>query len=692
MKKKIVSVCITALMILNACASSPNNTDGSDDRITGNGPEMPFVVKSISSEEIQFENLLDDFHGIVECGGELIAVAEVDEQLSVFHIENDAISSKAALIQDKTQGKYVYRIGDREEDGFSILYGSAPEPQDANDYWLALYDVSGVLQNELLLPDLGYRFGPLSLSNGDTLLWVPDELLCVDNMGNQRTLEMPETIEMVSVEAGADGCLVVASQNESVGVMELNYEYEFGEFIPCVDNAAICYTQIDGKRNKKPVLNCGHGVYEYDYESHSFNELFGWNTIGVDGEIVEYLIQLDDNKWACSTYERDKIYIIEAEEHETMRKPIEIGVLNNTNPQISKYVAFFNSNNENYYAQIKYYTDEQQLITELTAGIVPDVLDVSISGIPLTNANFIDLIALISEDGSIETSEFTANILESMKMDNRLFVAVDSVALFTVIGRTEDVGDKPGWSMSQFKRVLDMQNTGSSAFPAWLTSDEMLLWVCYISMGQFVDEDNHTCTFNGDDFVSLLEFCADCPRHFDQTSLSSDYDENILLTVDMIENEYRLDAIKTNYGIKDYTFIGFPNDRGDNGSYLSCANNGMMFSIPTNAKNVEASWQFIRGMFSDKWQEQVDGIPMIQKAYDERFMNRDISGASNLDMADLEKFYDLLNRTEQFVYYDSAISDIIQEEAQTYFAGSKTSRQVADLIQSRVSLYLSERK
>ena len=40
--------------------------------------------------------------------------------------------------------------------------------------------------------------------------------------------------------------------------------------------------------------------------------------------------------------------------------------------------------------------------------------------------------------------------------------------------------------------------------------------------------------------------------------------------------------------------------------------------------------------------------------------------------------------------YDTTIMEIVNEEAQKYFAGEQTSQQAADMIQSRASLYLSE--
>ena len=45
---------------------------------------------------------------------------------------------------------------------------------------------------------------------------------------------------------------------------------------------------------------------------------------------------------------------------------------------------------------------------------------------------------------------------------------------------------------------------------------------------------------------------------------------------------------------------------------------------------------------------------------------------------------------DKMYYYDSSIIDIIVEEAAPFFAGQKTAQQAADIIQSRVQIYVNE--
>lgn len=60
--------------------------------------------------------------------------------------------------------------------------------------------------------------------------------------------------------------------------------------------------------------------------------------------------------------------------------------------------------------------------------------------------------------------------------------------------------------------------------------------------------------------------------------------------------------------------------------------------------------------------------------------------------AQMERFWDLYNAIDSVAGNDAEIMEIILEEAAPYFAGDKSLDETADLIQSRVSLYVNENR
>ena len=55
-----------------------------------------------------------------------------------------------------------------------------------------------------------------------------------------------------------------------------------------------------------------------------------------------------------------------------------------------------------------------------------------------------------------------------------------------------------------------------------------------------------------------------------------------------------------------------------------------------------------------------------------------------------QELKDYVLSVDKLYYYDAAIVDIICEEAAPFFAGQKTAEQAAEIIQSRVQIYVNE--
>jgi hypothetical protein len=59
---------------------------------------------------------------------------------------------------------------------------------------------------------------------------------------------------------------------------------------------------------------------------------------------------------------------------------------------------------------------------------------------------------------------------------------------------------------------------------------------------------------------------------------------------------------------------------------------------------------------------------------------------------DIDTVMNIINSLDMKVSVDSKITGIINEEAGAFFAGQKSAENTADIIQSRVKVYISETK
>ena len=360
--------------------------------------------------------------------------------------------------------------------------------------------------------------------------------------------------------------------------------------------------------------------------------------------------------------------------------------------RLEALVSEFNNSSERYYALIHYYDDSAPLITEMIAGNAPDVLEMTSVPMTLTGRNFVDLLPYMEEDPEVQREDLVQSVLSALLVNDQLLAIPSSFYLQTLVGREEMVGARRNWTTEDLRAILNEKGDAYSAFPAWMTSKELMLWVANISLGQFVDWNNLDCDFTNDAFIALLEFCKEMPSEFNSDSYVSDYEEEVLLTVEMFQNVDRLQTIKSNYGGENISYIGFPGDGTNNGSFFSRSDQDVMLAIPIGAKNKAAAWELVRYTLTPTWQASAPGLPLRMEILEKQVSALENESDGLITEADAAKFLDVLLGSEVFIYDDDTISEIVLEEASPYFMGEKSAASVAELIDSRVGLYLAEQE
>ena len=141
--------------------------------------------------------------------------------------------------------------------------------------------------------------------------------------------------------------------------------------------------------------------------------------------------------------------------------------------------------------------------------------------------------------------------------------------------------------------------------------------------------------------------------------------------------------------------------------------------MTTSCKSKDAAWQFLRVLLSEDYQENLSwGYPISQKAFDAKLaeaMKQEYTTDENgnqvpvsnggMSMGDgltvdfyaitqeeADQIIELINSVDRTAVYDQSLLDIITEESAYYFSGEKTVDQVADIIQSRMSIYINEQR
>lgn len=485
-------------------------------------------------------------------------------------------------------------------------------------------------------------------------------------------------------------------------------------------------------------------LYGYDIEEGTPAPLINWSEREINGfnnpdrlnpqrvlAIADniYVIAIESNILNGETVTATKLLkLITADSElleESNKKEVKLSALY-LNQNMLNVIADFNKKSEEYYIKTKSYTNEvnptfeeeiSQFNADLLSGDIPDFIFLD-SNMPvesyISKGIFSDLYGYIDSDPDISRDDYLPNILSALERDGRLYTAVPSFGISTIIGKSSDVGESMGWTWDEFYSLLD--GKPDDVIPIGYefsnyTKKNFLEAVLFSDMSGFVDFDEAKANFNGDDFIDFMKIANGYPNENEELPVDSfKYGNPLLMRVDLtIFDHFRIYE-DFHFG-EEVTIVGFPSD-SDNYSSGMAFNR---FAITEDGKEKDGAWEFAKYLLTD-YQDSigslltgnglpvrkssldslaetaktnpVNGNPRMTSVYDgQNWITKEIS---NNTEEDNQKILNLIGSVNGFTDGNREIIKIAMEEAESYFAGQKSAEEAADIIQNRVSIYLAE--
>lgn len=333
-----------------------------------------------------------------------------------------------------------------------------------------------------------------------------------------------------------------------------------------------------------------------------------------------------------------------------------------------------------------------------------------------------DLYPYIDSDGELKREDYLENVLHAYELDGKLYTLAPRFYINTVMGKQSDFGDRTSISLDDVIEFADSIPEDTELYE-YATSVSILSLNVMMNMEHYVDWQSGECRFNSEDFIKALEFA----NHF-QTEYAFDEDE---LSTPAKIKAGKLMMINTGISsVQEYqmyaamfdepvTFIGFPTDK-ESGSFISSPN--VLLAMSAKSPYKEGAWQFIRRQLTKEAQEDTQelgsfGFPIMKSALEKQFAmdmeeeyyedaegNRQRQPKTSWGYDDfsvdiyaakeeeVEAVRNLISSADTLYQYDEQISGIIEEEANAFFEGQKTAKETADIIQSRVQIYVNENR
>ncbi len=403
--------------------------------------------------------------------------------------------------------------------------------------------------------------------------------------------------------------------------------------------------------------------------------------------------------------------------------------------EVRKRVSKFNKNSEKYRIKLIDYANESggtdlsgyfecvdKIGLELVQGQGPDIMVVYHSAALQNYAKkgvFEPLDSYFENDPDISISDLLPNVVDATRVNGELYTVVPSFYVNTCVAAKDKLGNQKV-TLENYKEICEANGIDPVVGMGYMTRDAATDF--YETTGStFINYENGTCSFDSEGFVNLLKFINQFPEETEDDEDNDEWEEyetyfrqNKALLLDYTLasfQDYKL--LLDGYFGTDVEFNGYPTNDGGK-SFLSM---GMQIAMNHNCKYKDAAWEFMKSFYDYDYRNKLQrDFPIKKSALEamaakaqerpyytnskgEEVYTGDILGIGNeeyqldeLSKEETETVIDFISSVTDVSTNEIQIENIITEEAGAYYENQKSAEEVADIIQSRVSIYLSENR
>ncbi len=348
---------------------------------------------------------------------------------------------------------------------------------------------------------------------------------------------------------------------------------------------------------------------------------------------------------------------------------------------------------------------------------------------------YTDLYPFLDADPDISRDDLFGCVTRTFEdADGKLAALCRNFSVHSVVGSAERLNGLTSWTTEQMLDIATALPEDEVFMFALTSGNAGNLLFSQSGYMAFIDRENATCSFDSPEFIAYLNFLKTLPEEFDYSRYGTgSYRDQLNAANPVIRTQ-------AYYGFNDWmrdrsifeggevSRIGYASVNGKNqSSYLAAS----PYVITSYCDAPDAAWMFIKEMAlvgdireiafekpiltEEKWYEITNWRFPVRKdeylvsaeaakklVYQERSTllynpenppsekNGPYFLFTDEDSEELYKWLDEEVGTPYMSFVDSNIRSIVNEEISAYLGGTQTAEKCADIIQSRVNLWLSE--
>ena len=553
--------------------------------------------------------------------------------------------------------------------------------------------------------------------------------------------------ELAQLSANQIGVISYGETGNTVKLIDAESK-DFGEEVPVLGNA---YQLMPGYGDYQYLYSDSDNVYGYTEGAETGEKLFSWLDCDIDSNNVQTFAILEDGRVAALEYNwsnsdgRCNLILMEQVNPSTLPQKQELvfGCMY-LDYELRPLIVQFNRSHDDVRIVVKDYSEYvqngnyedaiQKLNTEILSGAGPDI--VAVNELPLeqyaAKGIFVDLWPFIDADQELSRDDLMTNLFDAMSIDGKLYQVAQNFSIQTAAVKSSIAAGRTSWTLDELLEALEELGPEAAIFGETDTKSQMLTQCLSFNLDSFIDWTTGQCSFDSEEFISILEFANSFPLEFETDedywmNAESEYSRVMsgkqLMTTAYLSSFDELQIQSALHG-GDATFIGYPSETGCGSSFMVYGG----LAITSDCADVDAAWSFVRELLLEENQadEYMYQFPTNKHAF-ETYVEQAMTAHYEIDpetgepaidpetgekieistggigygddfMVELysmkqeeyDAFMELYESCTNVYSYNDSVMSIIADEAAAYFEGQKTVEETANLIQNRISLYVAE--
>ncbi len=608
--------------------------------------------------------------------------------------------------------------------------------------WLVKYDGAGnQLESVSLLEELEEWYvyemcvdkaGRLYMNSGEKVFVYNSKLKY------EKTIDIPGFQNMFL----ADGERVFGMQHAGMGPELIELDAEKGGVKATYGNIPAFNGFFADGRNGKLLYSSTSKLYEYDLATCESVEVLNWVDTNVNGNYISAFKVLKDGRFALvyDNYEDDPevIFLTKVPRAQIPEKEVlTLASFTGDGSTLQQHIIQFNRNSEKYKVELKTYyeygmangpedfDDAMTLLhMDIVSGDAPDLIYLNQLDIyNLADSQALeDLTPYLENSQTVKREDFLESVLEAYEIDGRLVTIPTSFTMRSLFAKERLVGAEAGWTLEEMMALKEKYP--EPLFIPRLDRILALRMCLEYSWESFVNEETGECFFDSEEFVKVLEFTNSFGQWggFEQEPYDALQKDEMILVDEVISDIENYQMVRLLIE-EPSTAIGYPSS---DGTPVTVISGWDTYAIATRSDNKEGAWEFMESVLAEENMQKVyfsfpTRVSLLEEMFAEAMEKEyetDETGNVLYNEAGepIEKIKytwgygewtaeiyaateEEINELRQMMSHvrveggrSQTIIEIVQEEAGAYFAGQKTAEEVAEIIQSRVEIYVSENR